>query len=120
MSLLLPPPLLNYRRDAYSLGKAEYIKSLIALATQAGEAGGQLRLVWLDVKPSRKHTAQSTTFDIGHIIKSTLDTFYEAPHGANELASIDLVHLDDIMLFDATFLPHPYKKYEAMAHRALF
>lgn len=76
--------------------------------------------MWLDVKPSRKHTAQNTTFDTGHIIRSTLDTFYEAPHGANELAFIDIVYLDDIMLFDATLPPHPYKKCEAMAHRALF
>ena len=109
-----------YRRDAYSLEKIDDVKSITALAKQAGEAGGKLRLVWLDVKPSVKHTAQNQRFDTGHIIRATLDTFYETPHAGNELAFMDLVHLDDIMQFDNQLPPHPYKKCEAMAHRALF
>ena len=41
------------------------------------------------------------------------------PHGANGLAYIDFLHLDDIMTFDKTLPPHPYKECEALAHGAL-
>jgi hypothetical protein len=83
MSLVdtLPQSNSNYRRDAYSLEKADGVKALVALAAQAAESGGRLRLVWLDVKPSLKHSEQNKRFDTGHIISNTLDTFYDTPRG---------------------------------------
>ena len=77
----LPQPNSNYRREAYSLEKSDDVKALVTLAAQAAESGGRLRLVWLDVKPSLKHSEQNKRFDTGHIISSTLDTFYDTPRG---------------------------------------